>query len=65
MGRLDPLLEETTAASVAMKLLSAVVSLIYWGATGDSPWPGVILGEVAGFGFGVALLALSSPRRRR
>ena len=28
-------------------------------------WPGLVLGEIAGFGFGVVLLTLTSPRRRR
>jgi hypothetical protein len=34
-------------------------------ADGISPWPFVVLGEVGGLGFGVAMLALASPRRSR
>ena len=64
MANLDPLLRETLAASLAMTCLGVVVALLFWLFTGLSPWPGLVLGEVAGFGFGTALLALSSPRRR-
>ena len=63
--RIDPLLEEVFAATVAMTLLAVVVAVLYWALTGLSPWPGLVLGETAGFGFGIALLSLSSPRRRR
>ena len=63
--RIDPLLEEVLAASAAMTVLAVVVAVLYWVITGLSPWPGLVLGEMAGFGFGIALLSLSSPRRRR
>ena len=63
--RIDPLLEEALAASAAMTVLAVVVAVLYWVITGLSPWPGLVLGELAGFGFGIALLSLSSPRRRR
>ena len=63
--RIDPLLEEVLAASAAMTVLAVVVAVLYWVITGLSPWPGLVLGEIAGFGFGIALLSLSSPRRRR
>ena len=63
--RIDPLLEEVLAASAAMTVLAVVVAVLYWVITGLSPWPGLVLGELAGFGFGIALLSLSSPRRRR
>ena len=63
--RLDPLLEEVLAATLAMTVLAVVVAVLYWAITGLSPWPGLVLGEIAGFGFGIALLSLSSPRRRR
>jgi len=63
--RIDPLLEEVLAASAAMTTLAVVVAVLYWLITGLSPWPGLVLGELAGFGFGIALLSLSSPRRRR
>ncbi len=63
--RIDPLLQEVLAATAAMTALAVVVAGLYWIITGLSPWPGLVLGEIAGFGFGIALLALSSPRRRR
>jgi uncharacterized membrane protein YdjX (TVP38/TMEM64 family) len=62
--RLDPLLEDALAALVATSALGTVIAVVYWVLTGISPWPFVILGEVGGLGFGVAVLALSSPRRR-
>jgi hypothetical protein len=62
---LDPLLEETLAAAVAVAMLGAVISIMFWLLTGLSPWPGVIVGEIVGLGMGVPLLALTSPRRRR
>ena len=65
MRRLDPLLEETFAALVGVSILGAVLALLFWLITGASPWPGMILGTVAGLGFGVALLALTAPRRDR
>jgi hypothetical protein len=61
--RLDPLLEDTLAALVATTILGTALALFYWLMTGLSPWPFVIIGEIGGFGFGVAVLALSSPRR--
>jgi hypothetical protein len=64
MPALDPLLEDTLAALLATSVLGAVIALAYWLLTGISPWPFVVLGEVGGLGFGVAMLALCSPRRR-
>jgi hypothetical protein len=63
--RLDPLVEDTLAALVATSALGAAIALVYWLLTGISPWPFVVLGEMGGLGFGVAALALCSPRRRR
>jgi hypothetical protein len=63
--RLDPLLEETLAATAAVAMLGVVISFLFWLLTGLSPWPGVIVGEIIGLGMGVPLLALTSPRRRR
>ncbi len=63
--RLDPLIEDTLAALLATSVLGAVIALLYWTFTGISPWPYVVLGETSGLGFGVAMLALCSPRRRR
>ena len=65
MTRWDPLLEEALAASVAMGLLGSLVALLFWLCTGLSPWPMVVLAEVAGFGIGTVVLTLTSPRRRR
>jgi hypothetical protein len=65
LSRLDPLLEELIAATVAMTLLGLVVALLFWLVTGLSPWPGLVLGEVAGFGFGIIILTLTAPRRHR
>ncbi|MBM4437854.1 MAG: hypothetical protein FJ029_11625 [Actinobacteria bacterium] len=48
-----------------MTAVGVVVALVFWLVTGVSPWPGLVLGEVAGFGFGIVLLTLASPRRRR
>ena len=63
--RLDPLVEDTLAALFATTLLGVGVALLYWLLTGISPWPFVVLGEIGGLGFGVAMLAMCSPRRRR
>jgi hypothetical protein len=63
--RLDPLLEETLAATAAVAMLATLVSGLFWLLTGVSPWPGVALGSLVGLGMGVPLLALTSPRRRR
>jgi hypothetical protein len=62
---LDPLIEDTLAALAATTLLGVVVAVFYWLITRLSPWPFVVLGEIGGFGFGVAVLALTSPRRGR
>lgn len=61
----NPLIEEAVAATLAMTAVGVVVALVFWLVTGVSPWPGLVLGEVAGFGFGIVLLTLASPRRRR
>lgn len=61
----DPLLQEVLAGTAAATCLGGLIALLYWLFTGFSPWPMVILGELVGLGFGVSLLALTSPRRRR
>jgi len=48
-----------------MTVLAAFIAFFYWAVTGNSPWPYVILSEVAAFGFGIVVLALCSPRRQR
>lgn len=63
--RLDQLLEETLVAVTCASVLGGAIALIFWLTTGLSPWPMVVLGEVAALGFGVALLALTTPRRGR
>ena len=64
MRALDPLLQDTLAALLATSVLGTVIAVLYWLLTGISPWPFVVLGEVGGLGFGVAMLALCSPRSR-
>lgn len=64
MLKLSPLVEEVLAATAAMTALSALIAVLYWLLTGLSPWPALILAELAGFGPGVALLSLTSPKRR-
>jgi len=58
-------LEEVFAAILAITAIEALVALLYWAFTGISPWPFVILAEAVAFGPGVALLSVTSPRRRR
>ncbi len=60
----NPLLHSLLHATIAVTCLSALIALLYWLIMGESPWPAVILGEIAGFGFGIAMLALASPRAR-
>lgn len=64
MKGLDPLLEEAIAATVTMTALAVFVAALYWVLTGQSPWPYVIFAEFAGFGIGIVLITLTSPRRR-
>ncbi|MBI4497961.1 MAG: hypothetical protein HY689_08700 [Chloroflexi bacterium] len=64
MPHLDPLVEETLAATVAVTFLGGVIALLFWLFTGLSPWPMLILAEIGALGLGIALLALRSPRRR-
>jgi hypothetical protein len=65
MAGLDPLFEEALVAIVAIGALIAVISLLYWLSTGLSPWPLVVLAEIAAFGTGMAVLLATSPRRHR
>ena len=58
------LLEETAIAAGVMLVIGIAVALLYRWATGLSPWPYVILAEIGAFGWGTAMLALTSPRRR-
>jgi hypothetical protein len=62
---LDPLVEEALVAVLAIGALTAVIALLYWLSTGLSPWPLVILAEIAAFGTGIAVLLATSPRRHR
>jgi hypothetical protein len=62
---LDPLLAETLVAVAATTALGSLIALLFWLTTGLSPWPLVVLGETAGLGFGIVLLAFTSPRRGR
>jgi hypothetical protein len=65
MARLDPLVEEALVAVLAISALTAVIALLYWLSTGLSPWPLVILADMAAFGTGIAVLLATSPRRHR
>jgi hypothetical protein len=65
MAGLDPLVEEALVAVLAIGALTAVIALLYWLSTGLSPWPLVILAEIAAFGTGIAVLLATSPRRHR
>ena len=66
MGRKeDGLIEEVLAASAALTALGVLIALLYWLIIGLSPWPFLVLGEIGGFGFGIAVLAVTSPKRRR
>ena len=59
----NPIVQDLISATIAMTALSALICGLYWLFTGLSPWPMVVLGEMAGFGFGIALLMLAGPRR--
>ncbi|MDE3096580.1 MAG: hypothetical protein KGK07_11370 [Chloroflexota bacterium] len=63
MKRLQPLLEEVIAATAAVGALGVLVGFVYWLLTGQSPWPGLVLGEMIGFGWGVLLLVIAAPQR--
>ena len=63
--KIDPLLEEAFVAACVMTAIGAAIAFFYWVLTDLSPWPYVVLCEVAAFGFGVVLLALSSPKKYR
>ena len=65
MAKLDPLLEEALIAVLAIGALTAVIALLYWLSTGLSPWPLVVLAQIAAFGMGMAILLATSPRRHR
>jgi hypothetical protein len=56
--------QDTLAALLATSVLGVVIALMYWLLTGISPWPFVVIGEIGGLGFGVVMLALSTPRQR-
>jgi hypothetical protein len=63
MAGLDPLVEEALIAVLAIGALTAVIALLYWLSTGLSPWPLVVLADIAAFGTGMAVLLATSPRR--
>jgi hypothetical protein len=63
--KIDPLLEEAFVAACVMTAIGAAVAFFYWVLTDLSPWPYVVLCEVAALGFGIVLLALSSPKKYR
>jgi hypothetical protein len=65
MAGLDPLVEEALIAVLAIGALTALIALLYWLSTGLSPWPLVVLADIAAFGTGIAVLLATSPRRHR
>jgi hypothetical protein len=65
MHRRHALVEEAVVATVALSLLSTLVAIVFWGTTGLSPWPGVVIGEAVAISWGVILIVLTSPSRRR
>lgn len=65
MKKMRRLVEEVTAASVALTLLGAIIAGIFWLATDQSPWPALILAELFAFGWGLILLIATSPTLRR
>jgi len=65
MAGLDPLVEEALIAVLAIGALTALIALLYWLSTGLSPWPLVVLADIAAFGTGMAVLLATSPRRHR
>ena len=63
--QLDPLLEETLAATGAVALLGVALAGLYWLLMGEPPTLGIIIGEAVGLAMGIPLLAITSPRRHR
>jgi hypothetical protein len=57
--------EELLSGAVAIAGLMIALAGIYWLVTGISPWPVFVLSELPGAGFGLVLLALMTPNRRR
>ena len=57
--------EELVSGAVAIAGLMLALAGIYWLVTGLNPWPVFILSELPGAGFGLVLLALMTPSRRR
>lgn len=55
--------EELVQAVLAMSLLIAVVTTLYWLIMGEPPWAFAI-GEAVGFCLGVIILTITSPARR-
>ena len=62
---IHPLILETFVATCWMTAIGVFVAVTYWGLTGLSPWPYVVLSEIAALGFGIVLLALVSPKGRQ
>ncbi|MBI4215851.1 MAG: hypothetical protein HY687_00425 [Chloroflexi bacterium] len=54
---------EILPASLSILALAALLNLIYWLATGLSPWPYFTFGVATGAAMGFIVLVLSAPRR--
>lgn len=65
LSRLPPLLQEFFVAAALMTVLGVILAVSFRLVTGLSPWPYVILAEIAGFGWGTVMLAISAPRGSR
>ena len=65
MTHLNPLLEEMLVATAASIVVGTLLGAVIWFVTRFPPWPGLVLGEVGGLGFGIALLAIATPKRTR
>jgi hypothetical protein len=65
MHRRHALIEEAFVAALALSLLGALVAALFQITTGLSPWPGVVLGEAVAITWGVIMIVLTSPSRRR
>jgi hypothetical protein len=57
--------EELLSGTAAIGGLMLALAGIYWLVTGLNPWPVFILSELPGAGFGLVLLALMTPSKRR
>jgi formate/nitrite transporter FocA (FNT family) len=65
MHRRHAIVEEAVVAAVALAMIGAFIAGVFWFATGRSPWPGLVLAEVATFAWGLLLVVITSPSWNR